>query len=156
VRIHDCSVDMLGNEYGQGIDISFTMGYGTSIVDGCTVVGGMDGITTHSSMSDIAHNRVSRTTMRAISVMEMSMGTVEENEVRGALGVGIYCNDQSMCEVRRNTVVGTRRDPSGNRSRRGFGVLASFLSEAELSDNDLAGNPVPAGAETSSQLRAGP
>jgi nitrous oxidase accessory protein NosD len=156
VRIHDCSIDMLGNEFGQGIDISFTMGYGTSIVEGCTVVGGMDGITTHSSMSEIARNRVSRTTMRGISVMEMSMGTVEENEVRGALGVGIYCNDQSTCEVRRNTVAGTRRDPSGNRSRRGFGVLASFLSEAELSGNDLAANPVPAGAETSSQLRAGP
>jgi len=153
VRIHDCSIDMVGNELGQGIDISFTMGYGMSMVDGCNVVGGLDGITTHSSMSEIAHNRVSRTTGRGISMVEMSMGTIEDNEVRDALGVGIYCNDQSMCDVRRNTVVGTRPDPSGNTARRGIGVLASFRSEAELSDNELSDNPAPTGVDTESVIR---
>ena len=82
------------------------------------------------------------------------MGTIEENDVRDALGVGIYCNDQSECDVRRNTVVGTRRDPSGNLSRRGIGVLASFRSEAELSGNELADNPVPTGVETESVIRS--
>jgi parallel beta-helix repeat protein len=152
VRIHDCSIDMLGNEFGQGIDISFTMDYGMSMVDGCTVVGGMDGITTHSSMSEIANNRVSRTTMRGISMVEMSMGTIAENEVRDALGVGIYCNDQSVCEVKDNTVVGTRPDPSGDPTRRGIGFVVSFRSEAELEGNQLADNPVATGVDTESRI----
>jgi hypothetical protein len=154
VVIRDCSVDMLGNAYGQGIDISYSMGYGMSMVEGCNVVGGMEGIATHVSMSDIADNLVSRTTLRGISMTEMSMGTVEHNEVRGALGVGIYCNDRSMCMIERNTVVDTRPDASGDLARRGFGVLASFQAEAELQGNELADNPVPAGAVTDALIRA--
>src|SRR5262249_39383261 len=98
VKIHNCAIDMLGNHIGQGIDISYTMGYGMSMVDGCNVVGGSIGITTHVTMAEIANNRVSRTTTTGISMTEMSMGKVERNTVRGALGVGIYCNDRSMCE----------------------------------------------------------
>ena len=41
--IHNCTIDMLGNELGQGIDISYNMGYGMSMVEGCNVVGGMAG-----------------------------------------------------------------------------------------------------------------
>ncbi len=52
-------------------------------------------------------NHVSRTTMRGISVTEMSMGMVMDNEVRDALGVGIWCNDRSMCSIEHNTVVDT-------------------------------------------------
>jgi parallel beta-helix repeat protein len=85
----------------------------------------------------------------------MSMGMIERNTVRSALGVGIYCNDRSMCDVERNTVVGTRPDDAaGDASRRGFGVLASFESEAELRANQLADNPVPSGAVTEALIRA--
>jgi hypothetical protein len=60
-----------------------------------------------------------------------------------------------VCEVERNTVVATKSDnASGDQSRRGFGVLASFWSEAELRDNELAFNPVPTGTVTDSQIRA--
>jgi parallel beta-helix repeat protein len=115
----------------------------------------MEGIATHVSMTDIAKNLVSRTTMNGISMTEMSMGMIQRNTVRDALGVGIYCNDRSMCEVERNTVVGTKPDDAtGNESRRGFGVLASFQSEAELRENQLAQNPVPAGSVTQSLIRA--
>src|SRR5436853_122076 len=85
--------------------------------DGGTIVGGQEGITTHSSMAEIMNNRISRTTMEGISVSEMSMTTVKDNEVRDARGVGIYCNDRSICAIERNTVVGT--------AGTGFGVLAS-------------------------------
>jgi parallel beta-helix repeat protein len=154
VRIRDCSIDMLGNSLGQGIDISYTMGYGMNMVEGCEITGGREGIATHVSMSHIAQNRVSRTTLNAISMTEMSMGMIERNTVRSALGVGIYCNDRSMCEVERNTVVGTRPDNAGgDESRRGFGVLASFESEAELRANELADNPVPAGTVTEALIR---
>ncbi len=153
VHIRNCSVDMLGNPYGQGIDVSYTMEYGMNMIEGCRIVGGMDGITTHVSMTDIANNQVSRTTMRGISMTEMSMGMIDKNEVRGALGVGIWCNDRSVCDVRRNTVVDTLPDPTGDQSRRGIGVLASFQSEAYLWQNRLAANPLPFGTITNSLIR---
>ena len=154
VVIRNCTVDMLGNRLGQGIDISFNMDLGMSMVEGCTVVGGQEGITTHSSMTDIMGNRVSRTTGEAIAVDEMSMGMASHNTVRDALGVALYCNDRSMCMFDHNTVVNTRADDSsGIRTRRGFAVLADFQSEADLWRNRLVANPVAMGAVTNSILR---
>ena len=153
VIIRNCTIDMLGNPIGQGIDISFNMDMGMSMVEGCTIVGGMQGITTHSSMTDIMDNRVSRTTGQAISVAEMSMGSATDNQIRDALGVGLSCDDQSMCMFEHNTVIGTRPDTaSGDPSRRGIAVLASFYSEADLWQNRLLANPVAMGAVTSSRL----
>ncbi len=143
VVIKNCTVDMLGNAFGQGIDISFNMGMGKSVVQGCTIVGGQDGITTHSSMSELMNNRISRTSAFGISMTEMSMGMAEKNEVRNALGVGMNCNDRSMCMFEHNTVLGTRPDSgSGDPTRRGIGVLATFQSEVTMRGNELAANPV--------------
>lgn len=153
VVIKNCRIDMLGNPVGQGIDISFNMNMGMSMVEGCTLVGGMQGITTHSSMTDIVGNQISRTTLQGISVTEMSMGMVMNNQIRRARGVGIYCNDRSICSIRRNTVIDTQPDRSGDRTRRGFGVLASFWSEADLSQNELGANPLPFGTVTNSLIR---
>ena len=155
IMIKNCNVDMHGNPLGQGIDIGYNMNMGMSMVEGCTVVGGMEGITTHSSMTDIVHDRVSGTEQQGISVTEMSMGTVMDSEVSGALGIGIYCNDRSMCMIEHNTVVGTRPDiASGNPTRRGFGILASFQSEADLRGNQIRSNPIPMGAVINSQIAA--
>ena len=154
VILRNCTVDMLGNRIGQGIDISFNMDMGMSMVEGCTIMGGQEGITTHSSMTDIMGNRVSRTTGEAIAVDEMSMGMASHNTVRDALGVALYCGDRSMCMFDHNTVVGTQPDTaSGLRTQRGFGVLASFQSEADLWQNRLVANPVAAGEVTHSTLR---
>jgi hypothetical protein len=154
VIIRNCTIDMLGNPVGQGIDISYNTGMGMSMVENCNVVGGMEGITTHSSMTDIVHNQISRTQMRAISVTEMSMGMAMDNEVRDALGIGLYCNDHSMCTFEHNAVVDTRPDTaSGDSARRGFGLLASFQSEAYVKDNRLAANPVPMGTVVNSIIR---
>jgi len=144
VVIKNCTVDMLGNPLGQGIDISYNMDMGMSMVEGCTVTGGMEGITTHSSMTQVMDNHVSRTTMRGISVTEMSMGMVMDNDVSGAHGIGIWCNDRSMCSIEHNTVL----DTSGT----GFGVLASFQSEADLRGNQLRANPVPFRAIVDSEV----
>jgi hypothetical protein len=155
ILIRNCAIDMHGNPLGQGIDISYNMGMGASMVEGCTVVGGMEGITTHSSMTMIVDDRVSGTDENGIAVTEMSMGTVMDSEVSGALGVGIYCNDRSVCMIEHNTVVGTRPDvASGNPTRRGFGVLASFQSQAELRGNELRSNPAPMGAVIDSEIEA--
>jgi hypothetical protein len=51
-------------------------------------------------------------------------------------------------------VIGTRPDTaSGDPSRRGVAVLASFYSEASLWQNKLVANPVAASAITSSMFR---
>jgi len=154
VVIRNCTVDMLGNRLGQGIDISFNMDLGMSMVEGCTVVGGQQGITTHSSETSIMDNLVSRTTGQAIAVDEMSMGMASHNAVRDALGVGLYCGDRSMCMFDHNTVIGTRADKaSGLTNRRGLAVLADFQSEADLWRNRLVGNPVAMGVTTNAILR---
>jgi Right handed beta helix region len=147
LTIEDCTIDSLGNPWAQGIDISFANDKHGSRVTGCTVVGGQEGIVTHFVMARIDHNRVSRTRLRAISMTEMSMGEIHDNEVWDALGIGIFCNDMSMCDVDDNVVVATRPDrASGDAARLGYGVLASYHAEVELGDNELATNPVPVGA----------
>jgi hypothetical protein len=157
IVVRDCTVDMLGNPYGQGIDISFSMGMGMSMVEGCTILGGTQGITTHSSMTDIVGNTISRTGQQAIDVDEMSMGTASRNVIRDALGVGLYCNDRSMCMFAHNTVVGTRPDTtSGLRTQQGFGVLSSFQSAVDLWQNRLVANPVAAGQVLNSTLKTKP
>jgi len=154
VQISDCSIDSLGNPYGQGIDISYTFDKEDSTVMGCTVVGGLEGIVVHFSNAMLMHNTVSRTTLHGIAMTEMSMGMVERNQVRDARGVGIFCNDHSMCMVERNVVVDTKRDDAGGDLwRAGFGVLASYSSEAELKDNALSANPRPAAAVLDSKLK---
>jgi hypothetical protein len=84
---------------------------------------------------------------------EMSMGMIERNEVVGALGVGIFCGDHSMCMIERNVVADTRPDiASGDRTRAGFGILAHYGSEAELRGNDLVRNPGGTAAILNSRL----
>ena len=154
VTIRHCDIDMLGSQYGQGIDISYGMLQGDSVVERCTVVGGQDGIVAHGSMAMIMHNHVERTTMTAISMTEMSMGMVGHNTVRNALGIGILCGDRSICEIERNAVAGTRRDDAtGNKMRAGFGLEVEFGAEAELSRNDLAANPRSMGVFLNSIVR---
>jgi len=152
VDIKNCTIDSLGNAYAQGIDISYAFDKSHSHVMGCTIVGGQEGIATHFVNVDLMGNRVSRTTLRGISMTEMSMGMIEDNEVRDAKGVGILCNDHSMCMVEKNTVIGVRPIP-GSDWTAGWGILVSYGSEAELADNAVATNPRPFGAIVDSVIR---
>jgi hypothetical protein len=152
VMIKNCSVDAIGNRYAQGIDISYAFDMSSSHVMGCTIVGGQEGIATHFVNIDLMDNVVSRTTLRGIAMTEMSMGMIEGNEVRDAKGIGILCNDHSMCMIEKNTVVGTRLVP-GSAWTGGYGVLVSYGSEADIRDNALAANPREAGAIVDSVLR---
>ena len=151
VTIRNCTIDALGNTYAQGIDISYASDKRDSHVMGCTVVGGQEGIVTHFSNASLMGNRVSRTTLRGISMTEMSMGMIEGNEVRDAAGVGILCNDHSMCMIEKNSVIGTKRVP-GSEWTGGYGVLVAYSSEGELRDNALDANPRPYGAIVDSTL----
>lgn len=138
VTIRDCAIHSLPGAYTQGIDISFGGDLAPSLVEGCTVTGGREGIVTHFSHVQVKGNRVSGTELRGITMTEMSMGSVERNEVRDALGVGIFCGDYSECEIERNTVSGTRPDrASADLSRGGLDVVSHYGARATLEDNDL-------------------
>ena len=141
VHIRDCRVDSPSG-WTQGIDVSFSYGMGMSMIEGCTVVGGMQGIVVDSAEADIHRNRVSTTSYQAIAMTEMSMGMVSENEVAGAVGAGIACVDQSMCMIEHNQVSGTRPDRStpGLERQAGYGIVSDYRAEAELAENELVGN----------------
>ncbi len=152
VTIRDCSVDALGNAHGQGIDVSYNADLGETVIEGCTVVGGLEGIVVHSSDAMLAGNTVSRTTLHGIAMTEMSMGMVSRNEVRDARGDGIVCSDHSMCMVERNVVLDTRPAPGGDLWAAGYGVLASYFAEAQLRDNRVVGGTRGIGAVDGSIL----
>ena len=140
VTIRDCVVDVSGR-YTQGIDVSFGFDLAPSVVEGCIVTGGQEGIVTHFAHAVVRENQVSGTSMRAITLTEMSMATVEDNEVEDVLGVGIFCGDYSMCEIEGNSVVGTRADvASEDLTRMGYGILAHYGASATLVDNTLRDN----------------
>ena len=140
VTIRDCIVDVRGR-YTQGIDVSFGFDLAPSVIEGCTVTGGQEGIVTHFAHAVVRENQVSGTSMRAITLTEMSTATVEDNEVEDVLGVGIFCGDYSMCEIEGNSVVGTRPDvASDDRTRMGYGILAHYGASAKLVDNTLRDN----------------
>lgn len=141
VTIRDCLVHSPRDEWAQGIDISFSIHRSPSLVEGCLIVGGLEGIVSHSAMVEFRENRVRDTTLRGIAITEMSMGSARDNDVRDALGVGMYCGDYSHCLFERNVVSGTRPDlESSNGTRMGYGILATFGAQATLHENELTEN----------------
>src|SRR5207302_2583733 len=87
-------------------------------------------------------NTVSGTSLRAITVTEMSMGMVEDNDVSDSLGVGIFCGDYSQCEVDGNHVRDTRPDrASGDRTRMGYAIVAHYHAVADVAGNEVTRSP---------------
>ena len=142
VSIRNCLIHSPAGDYAQGIDISFGFDLAPSSVEDCTVIGGREGIVTHFAHVRVADNRVTGTSLRALTLTEMSMAVVEGNDVRDSLGVGIFCGDYSECEIDDNSVRGIRVDhASGDTTRLGFGILAHSGAKAVLSDNDVSDSP---------------
>jgi nitrous oxidase accessory protein NosD len=153
VEIRNCTIDSGANPWAQGIDISFSYDLKPSMVKGCTITGGREGIVTHSVQAMLVDNHVRGTQLRGITITEMSMGMVEHNDVHDALGIGIYCGDRSMCEIKHNVVSNTRADhASGDSSRLGYAIEVWWESEAELHGNVLVANPRGAGSFSSSRI----
>jgi Right handed beta helix region len=141
VTIEDCIVQVPADQYTQGIDISFGFDRAPSVVDGCIVHGGREGIVSHFAHVLFQDNTVTGTALRGITVTEMSMGKVARNEISGALGVGIYCGDYSHCEIERNRIANTRRDDaSGDRTRNGFAIVSHLGAKAHVGENALSEN----------------
>jgi hypothetical protein len=140
LTIRNCTISSPGG-YTQGIDISFSADMGMSMVEGCTVVGGRQGIVVDSALVMLRGNHVSATALQAITMTEMSMGMIEQNEVAGALGAGIVCDDQSECMVEGNRVSGTHADRSvADGLQQGYAIESNFKASAHLKDNELVGN----------------
>jgi hypothetical protein len=156
VKIRDCLIHSPAGEYSQGIDISFGFDLAPSLIDGCTILGGREGIVTHFAQVMISSNNVSGTTLRALGLTEMSMVMVEGNQVENALGVGIYCGDYSECEIKDNVVGGTRADvASGDLTRLGYAVVAHSGAKAEVSGNVLSRNEKASKAFLGARITAG-
>jgi nitrous oxidase accessory protein NosD len=142
VRIQDCSVTDFEGDYGQGIDISFAADLAPSVIEDCEVDGGQEGIYANSVNALIRENFVRNATLRGITVTEMSMATVEGNEVERALGIGIFCSDYSHCQIHENAVRATRADRSSSDGMRaGYAIVSHYWSQAALRDNDISQNP---------------
>ena len=142
VEIRDCAIRSLPAAFTQGIDISFGFDLAPSLVERCVVTGGLEGIVTHFARVVVRDNRVTGTELRAITMTEMSMGSIEDNEVDGALGVGIFCGDYSHCEIEDNAVSDVLPDrASGDYMRQGVAIQAHFGAEAELDGNEVARSP---------------
>jgi hypothetical protein len=87
-------------------------------------------------------NLVRETTLRGITVSEMSMASVEENTVEDALGIGIFCSDYSMCDINENSVTGIRADrDSSDSMREGYGIVSHYWAHAEVEDNAVSRSP---------------
>jgi len=155
VTIRDCLIHSPVGEYTQGIDISFGFDLLPSLIEGCTILGGREGIVTHFANVHIQDNHVSGTTLRALGLTEMSMVMVEGNDVQNALGVGIYCGDYSECMIEDNVVGGTRPDmASGDRTRLGYAIVAHSGAKAEIADNELSRNASAAKAFLGARITA--
>jgi len=142
VEIRDCEIRSLPGAYTQAIDISFGFDLAPSLVEDCTVVGGREGIVTHFAHARVSDNRVSGTSLRALTLTEMSMAVVEGNDVSDSLGVGIFCGDYSECEIDDNSVDGIRPDDaSGDKTRMGFAILAHYGAKAVIGDNHVSNSP---------------
>jgi hypothetical protein len=142
VAIRNCLIHSPAGDYAQGIDISFGFDLAPSVVADCTVVGGREGIVTHFANAHVEDNRVSGTSLRALTLTEMSMAVVDGNDVSDSLGVGIFCGDYSECEIDDNIVSGIRPDEaSGDTTRMGVGILAHYGAKAVLGDNEVSASP---------------
>ncbi|MBA3844796.1 MAG: right-handed parallel beta-helix repeat-containing protein [Actinobacteria bacterium] len=140
VMIENCKISGPAGPWVQGIDISFAMDKAMSMVEGCTIVGVREGIVTHMSMVDISNNKIGATTLRGITMGEMSMGSIRHNDVLGAHGIGIICLDHSECAIEHNTISGTTRDLS-DPQRNGVAIEAHYFAEATLKHNTIVASP---------------
>lgn len=141
VVIRRCDVVSSG-EWTHGIDISYSFDLPPSLVSGCKVRGGLEGIVTHFAKATLQRNRVSGTSLRAITMTEMSMGAIRKNVVRGVRGVGIFCGDYSHCAVGGNDVSHVRPDrTSGDRTRSGVAIQSHYGSKVVLGPNRVVWSP---------------
>jgi hypothetical protein len=141
IMVDRCTVAAPASNLATGVLVSYSMGRPMSMVSRCTIVGTREGIATHSSMVDIMDNHVSDTSVRGILLGEMSMDMASGNDVEGARGIGISCMDHSMCEIKHNTIAGTRVADPEDPSAGGVAIESYFYGEATVDHNTIVASP---------------
>jgi nitrous oxidase accessory protein NosD len=137
--IEGCAIHGLTSPYGQGIEIRNANGRPRTVVRGCTVASGQEGLVSHVSRVEFLDNVVTGTSMRAISITEMSEGLAAGNLVHEVSGNALYCGDMSHCEFRDNVARGVAADPGGVRSLGGHGAVAWYYSTMRLQRDAFEG-----------------
>jgi hypothetical protein len=138
VQLHRCQVSELVSPFAWGIGVVNSMGRAPSTIEGCAVTGGQEGIVSHASTVFIRDNDVRSTTLRAISVTEMSQGDVDQNRIDQVVGTGLYCGDHSVCNLRGNRVHGTTAlQDSPVAWGAGYGAIVLYGSAAYFDGNDF-------------------
>jgi hypothetical protein len=140
VMIDHCSITAPASNLANGVLVAYSMGRPMSMVNGCTIVGTREGISTHSSMVDVTSNHVVGTTVRGISLSEMSMDSASHNQVESAHGIGIVCMDHSECQIEHNTVAGTSASPD-DPSGAGVAIESYYYAEAHVKHNTVIASP---------------
>jgi hypothetical protein len=133
--ISQCTIEGLVSPYAQGLEVRNSSGRPRTVVEGCSVSSGQEGLVSHASRVEFRGNHVSDTSLRAIVITEMSEGIAEGNDVSGVAGVGLYCGDESHCEFRGNSVRGVDAAPSAGRSHGGYGAVARYHATMRLDGN---------------------
>jgi nitrous oxidase accessory protein NosD len=145
-QVHSCEVSDPASSFAWGIDVVNSMGSNRppSTIQGCRVSGGQEGIVSHASMVFIRDNEVTQTTLRAITVTEMSEGNVDHNRIKDVKGTGLFCGDRSSCNLRSNTVIGAAAQPEVLADwGAGYGAVVLFGADAYFEGNDFQKVAVP-------------
>ena len=138
VQLHRCQVSELVSPFAWGIAVVNSMGRTPTTIEGCAITGGQEGIVSHASTVFIKDNDVRSTTLRAISVTEMSQGDVDQNRIEQVVGTGLYCGDHSVCNVRDNRVRGTKPQLDTPVAwNAGYGAIVLYGSDAFFKGNDF-------------------
>ena len=142
VTVTGCVIELEG-EYAQGIEVRNSTGRRRSIIQGCRVSGGREGLLTHVARAEFVGNEVSGASLRGIAVTEMSEGLVANNDVHDVAGAALYCGDMSHCEFRDNDVREVGAAPEAGRSAGGYGAVAWYFSRIRLIGNTFGGLEAP-------------
>jgi hypothetical protein len=134
-------VDVIGLRHplAQGIEVRNADGRPDTVIADSSITGGMEGIVSHVAEVVIRDNVVRDTTMRGITVTEMSDGVVTGNRVEDATGAGLYCGDMSRCQFSDNVVMDVAGVDNG-RSTEGWGLVVTYHAAASTANDVLEGD----------------
>jgi hypothetical protein len=136
--VRGCAITGLVSPYAQALEVRMSSGRGHTLVEGCRVDSGQEGLVSHVSRVEFRENLVTGTTLRALVVTEMSEGVVADNRVEEVVGSAIYCGDMSHCEIRDNRVHGVAASPQNVPALDGWGVVGFYHSKLRLQGNAVA------------------
>lgn len=141
VQLISASAEIVGNEiegtlgpHGMGIELGNTHSRPPSTIAYNRVSDhALAGIELHNAEAQIVGNLVTGNGLRGISVAEMSVAEVRENQVLDNADAGIYVVDMSHAEVVGNTIRGVRPGPLGW----AHGIRVEYHAEALLEANRI-------------------